>query len=159
MRPDEAVSHLRDRDKPVCYVLESSSVTDLAVLQDACVKLKLPRPQKRLLRRVEGPALVFLSEPAARFLGRAPRPASAPAAATNDCGRWPPIRSSMSSWCPVAMYWGRAPQRERSWFRLLFVEDWAITSRRAQVHAGALQRAQYMIEFDEPISLRASAGR
>jgi glycerol-3-phosphate O-acyltransferase len=49
VRPDEAVSHVRDRDKPVCYVLENSSVTDLAVLQDACVKLKLPRPQKRLL--------------------------------------------------------------------------------------------------------------
>src|SRR3569833_1379723 len=49
VRPDEAVSHVRDRDKPVCYVLENSSITDLAVLQDACVKLRLPRPQKRLL--------------------------------------------------------------------------------------------------------------
>jgi len=30
---------------------------------------------------------------------------------------------------PVAVYWGRAPQRERSWFRLLLVEDWALTTR------------------------------
>ena len=38
------------------------------------------------------------------------------------------------------MYWGRAPQKEGSWFRLLLVEDWAITSRAAQVPAGAVQR-------------------
>src|SRR5450755_3077373 len=49
VRPDEAATWLRERDKPVCYVLEHRSVTDLAVLQDACVRLKLARPRKRLL--------------------------------------------------------------------------------------------------------------
>src|ERR1700731_2665006 len=64
VRPDEAVSRLRDRDKPVCYVLESRSVTDLAVLQDACVKLKLPRPQKRLLRQAKDlRSFFYLSRP------------------------------------------------------------------------------------------------
>ena len=64
VRPDEAVSHVRDRDKPVCYVVENSSVTDLAVLQDACVKLKLPRPQKRLLRQSKDlRSFFYLSRP------------------------------------------------------------------------------------------------
>ncbi|MBV8805085.1 MAG: hypothetical protein JO042_08560, partial [Sinobacteraceae bacterium] len=49
VRPEEAVPRLRERDKPVCYVLETRSITDLAVLHNACVRLKLPRPQKRLL--------------------------------------------------------------------------------------------------------------
>src|SRR3954452_3013165 len=63
-RPDEAVSHLRDRDKPVCYVLESRSAIDLAVLQNACVKLKLPRPQKRLLPKAKDlRSCFYLSRP------------------------------------------------------------------------------------------------
>ena len=53
VRPDDAVAQVRERDKPVCYVLERRSVTDLAVLQDACVKLKLPRPRKRLLPQAD----------------------------------------------------------------------------------------------------------
>jgi glycerol-3-phosphate O-acyltransferase len=30
---------------------------------------------------------------------------------------------------PTAVYWGRAPQKEGSWLRLLFTENWALTSR------------------------------
>ena len=28
---------------------------------------------------------------------------------------------------PVAVYWGRAPQREKSWMRLILSENWALT--------------------------------
>src|ERR1700730_17409089 len=64
VRPDEAVSQVRDRDKPVCYVLERRSLIDLAVLQSACVKLKLPRPQKRLLRQARDlRSFFYLSRP------------------------------------------------------------------------------------------------
>jgi len=50
VRPDDAVEPLRARNNPVCYVLERRDVTDLAVLQNACVRHKLPRPQKRLTK-------------------------------------------------------------------------------------------------------------
>src|SRR5215813_6750129 len=60
----EAALAARDRDKPVCYVLESRSVTDLAVLQNACVRLKLPRPQKRLLPQAKDlRSFFYLSRP------------------------------------------------------------------------------------------------
>src|SRR5207244_10906332 len=48
-RPDAVVARLHARSNPVCYVLEQRSITDLAVLQDACVQLKLARPRKRLI--------------------------------------------------------------------------------------------------------------
>ena len=48
-RPDAVVARLHARSNPVCYVLEQRSMTDLAVLQDACVQLKLARPRKRLI--------------------------------------------------------------------------------------------------------------
>ncbi len=50
VRPEDTLASVQKRDHPVCYVLERRDVTDLAVLQNACVKLKLPRPQKRLVK-------------------------------------------------------------------------------------------------------------
>ena len=45
---------------------------------------------------------------------------------------------------PVAVYWGRAPQREHvSWFRLLFSEDWALASSLRRALAVLLQRPQH----------------
>jgi glycerol-3-phosphate O-acyltransferase len=157
VRPDEAVSHLRDRDKPVCYVLENSSVTDLAVLQDACVKLKLPRPQKRLLHGLKDlRSFFYLSRPRGFWDERLDR-------------RTPPQLQQMIAavaadpqldveLVPVAMYWGRAPQREHSWIRLLLVEDWAITSTARKVMQVLFNGRNTLIEFDEPISLRALMG-
>src|SRR5215472_7688526 len=46
--PEDAASALRGRQHPLCYVLERRSVTDLAVLQEACLALKLPRPGRPL---------------------------------------------------------------------------------------------------------------
>jgi glycerol-3-phosphate O-acyltransferase len=157
VRPDEAVAHLRDRDKPVCYVLENSSVTDLAVLQDACVKLKLPRPQKRLLHGLKDlRSFFYLSRPRGFWDERLDR-------------RTPPQLQQMIAavaadpqldveLVPVAMYWGRAPQREHSWIRLLLVEDWAITSTARKVMQVLFNGRNTLIEFDEPISLRALMG-
>src|ERR1700761_8500534 len=46
--PADAAARLLGRGRPLCYVMEHRSVTDLAVLHSACVRLKLPRPRKRL---------------------------------------------------------------------------------------------------------------
>ncbi len=59
---------------------------------------------------------------------------------------------------PVAVYWGRAPQKERSWFRLLFVEDWALTSRARKIMQVLFNGHNTIIEFDDPISLRSLLG-
>jgi glycerol-3-phosphate O-acyltransferase len=48
VRPEDVVAAPARGHNPVCYVLEARSFTDLAVLQSACVRLKLARPRKRL---------------------------------------------------------------------------------------------------------------
>src|ERR1700761_948722 len=157
VRPDEAVSHVRDRDKPVCYVVENSSVTDLAVLQDACVKLKLPRPQKRLLRQLKAlRSFFYLSRPRGFWderIDRRPPPQLQQMIAALAAN--PELDVEL---VPVAMYWGRAPQKERSWFRLLLVEDWAITSTARKIMQVLFNGRNTLVEFDEPISLRALMG-
>ena len=157
VRPDEAVSHVRDRDKPVCYVLENSSVTDLAVLQDACVKLKLPRPQKRLLRELKDVrSFFYLSRPRGFWDERIDR--RAPAQLQQMIAALAANPELDVELVPVAMYWGRAPQREHSWFRLLLVEEWAIASTARKVMQVLFNGRNTLIEFDEPLSLRALMG-
>ncbi|MFX6254455.1 hypothetical protein ABTF84_20025, partial [Acinetobacter baumannii] len=59
---------------------------------------------------------------------------------------------------PVAVYWGRAPHKERSWFRLLFVEDWALTSRAQKLMQVLINGRATLIEFNEAVSLRSLMG-
>jgi len=157
VRPDEAVSHVRDRDKPVCYVLESRSAIDLAVLQNACVKLKLPRPQKRLLPKAKDlRSCFYLSRPRGFWDERIDRrPPAQLQEMIAALGADPLIDIEL---VPVAVYWGRAPQKEASWFRLLFVEDWAITTRARKFMQVLFNGRNALIEFDEPLSLRTLMG-
>src|SRR5579864_5754424 len=113
VRPDATVARLRDRDNPVCYVLERRSVTDFAVLQNACVRLKLVRPRKRLAPQLRDlPSVLFLSR-VRGFWGE-------------RLDRRPPVHLQQMiaavvadpqldiELIPVAVYWGRAPQKEAS---------------------------------------------
>src|ERR1700686_1934306 len=51
LRPEDAPARLTGRTVPICYVLERRSPIDLAVLQNVCVRERLPRLSRRLLAR------------------------------------------------------------------------------------------------------------
>src|SRR5882757_2297523 len=48
VKPEDAAAEIAARPRPVCYVLERESRTDLAVLSNVCRALHLPRPERRL---------------------------------------------------------------------------------------------------------------
>ena len=48
LRPENAAARLAERVAPVCYVLETSSDSDLNLLHQVCLRERLPRPLKRL---------------------------------------------------------------------------------------------------------------
>ena len=157
VRPDDVVERLHARNNPVCYLIEQRSGLDLSVLQDACVRLKLPRPRKRLVEKAKDlRSFFYLSQPRGFWDERLDR-------------RPPPQLGQMIELLradpqldidlvPVAVYWSRAPQKERSWFRLLFVEDWALTSRARRFMQVLFNGRDVIIEFDDPISLRSLLG-
>src|SRR6185437_11852422 len=126
--PEDITGRLQSRSAAVCYVLERRSLTDLAILQRACVRLKLPRPRKRLIGESSDLRSYFYLSRPRRFwderLDRSPPPQLDQMLAALDAAPDFDI-----DFVPVAVYWGRAPQREGSWFRLLLVENWALTSR------------------------------
>src|SRR5579862_2409826 len=154
VRPDDAVLRLRERTNPICYVLERRSAADVAVLQNACVQLRLPRPAKRLLAESkELRSFFYLSRPRGFWDERLDRRPPAQLRQLIEMLRAHP--QTDIDLVPVAVYWGRAPQREVSWFRLLLVEDWALTSRARKFLQVLFNGRDTIIEFDEPLSLRA----
>ena len=155
--PEDAAAKLQGRSNPVCYVLERRSATDLAVLQNVCARLKFPRPRRRLpghggnlhsyfyLSRLRG----FWNERLDR------RPPQQIAQLLHLLDADPELDVDL---VPVAVYWGRAPQREKSWFRLLLGENWALTSRLRKLPQVLFNGRDTLVEFEEPISLRSLVG-
>jgi glycerol-3-phosphate O-acyltransferase len=155
--PGDAATRLLGRGKPVCYVMEHRSLTDFAVLNSACVKLKLPRPRKRLLAQSADLRSFFYLDRrgglGAEPLDRRPPPILARLV---DLLRVDPAVDV--DLVPAAVFWGRAPQREASWFRLLLVDDWVITSRVRRFFQVIFNGRNTLLELDEPVSLRSLLG-
>ena len=112
--PEDALQRLHGRARPLLYVLEERSVSDLLALEIACMKGGLRRPGKRFkLRSFQlAHSAVALERRAGVLRRRADRRTpreltQAIAAAAAD----PALEFDV---VPVAVYWGRAPQREKS---------------------------------------------
>ena len=155
--PENVAAQLRGLEHPLCYVLERRSVTDLAVLQQACRALRLPRPDRPLRGGTRGLRSYFYLSRLRGFWGeRLDRRPPAPLAQMIAILRTDPQADFLL--VPVAVYWGRAPQKEGSWLRLLLVEDWALTSRARKFLQVLFNGRDTLIELDEPVSLRAALG-
>ena len=155
--PEDGEARLRERRRPVCYVLERSSAVDLAVLQNVCERLNLPRPRRRRLRRRgERPSYLYLSRVRGFWNERVDR---RPPPQIAQLLRLLEVDSNADiDLVPVSVYWGRAPQREKSWLRLLLVENWALSSRVRTFLQVLISGRDTLVEFNEPVSLRSLIG-
>jgi glycerol-3-phosphate O-acyltransferase len=155
--PENPAALLAGLSHPVCYVLERRSVSDLAVLQQACLALRLPRPG-RALRGLgkEVRSYFYLTQPHGFWSTRPDRRPPPQLAQMIRALRADPAADF--NLVPVAVYWGRAPQREGSWVRLLLVEDWVLATRLRKFLQVLFNGRDTLVEFDEPLSLRQLLG-
>jgi glycerol-3-phosphate O-acyltransferase len=156
VRPESATASIGAiQASPVCYVLERRSAVDLAALENLCKREHLPRPSGRILGRKQ--SAVHAAIPLLRTRGIFdPR-----------IDRRPPVelvrmiqaleRDSTLDvrLVPIAVYWGRAPQKEGSWWRLLFTENWVLGSGFRKLMQVLINGRFTMIEIGEPVSLRS----
>jgi glycerol-3-phosphate O-acyltransferase len=155
--PEDAAAQLRGRPRPLCYVLEQRSGADLAVLQQACAALRIPRPGRALGGGThELRSYFWLTQPRGllgqRLDRRSPRQLAQMIAA---------LRADPEAdfdLVPAAVYWGRAPQKEASWLRLLLSEDFGVPSRARKFLQVLFNGRDTLLELDEPLSLRALLG-
>ena len=159
--PEDALSRLHGRARPLLYVLEERSTSDLLALEIACMQGGLRRPGKRLkLRELDLPhSAVALERRAGVLRKRAdrrtpPELSRAVAAAGADAALELDV-------VPVAVYWGRAPQREKSWLGLMLSENWAFVGPFRRLLSIVFNGRSTLIRFGEPRSIRgyATAGQ
>ncbi len=154
IKPDDAAAAIAARPRPVCYVLERESQTDLAVLSLVCARLSLPSPERRLpigARRADK-AYFELIRPAGLFTTRqalsAPRYLVQLVAAA---AAHPQVDVDL---LPVAIFWGRAPHKEASVWRLLFTENWVLVGRFRKMLNVLVNGRNVLVHFGEPVRLR-----
>jgi glycerol-3-phosphate O-acyltransferase len=153
IKPDDAVAAIAARPRPVCYVLERESQTDFAVLNSVCAQHNLPRPARRLMmgaRRADRAYFELMRRPSlfTRNAARAPRYLVQLIAAA---AAHPQFDVDL---VPVAIFWGRAPHKEVSWWRLLFSEDWILVGRFRKFLSLIFNGRNTLVYFGEPIRLR-----
>jgi len=155
LRPEDAAARI-GRAAPVCYVLEQRSRVDLAVLQSVCVRERLPRPGRRLLaQRLRNRRSCFaLARGVGLWRKRLDRrPPELLLLLIEALRSDPTLEVSL---VPAAVYWGRAPQKERSLIRLLLSEDWVIGSRLRHFFSVLVNgRNNTTVQLGEPLALRS----
>jgi glycerol-3-phosphate O-acyltransferase len=155
VQPPEPPPILLSPAVPVCYVLERDSKADLAVLGNVTEKLRLTYPEKRSSNLPVEQRRSYFDVGRRRHFWDASDVRRPPPylLALVEALRVDPLRDVLL--VPTAVYWGRAPQKEGSWVRLLFAENWALTSRARKFFAVMINGRNVMVELGEPISLRA----
>ena len=139
--------------RPVVYALEKRSVVDLAVLEYICREKSLPAPLAPLGVGARLPVSVMFLERRAGFLRmridrRIPQTLRDLAAlAATDIGFEADV-------VPVSLFWGRSPDRERSWLRLLVAEGWDIGGRFRKVLSLLVNGRNLLMLFGEALPLQ-----
>lgn len=153
-RPPDVAQTLTARNRQICYVLERDSLSDLLALQDLCVRSGLPRPSRRLGTIGERRSLFALERSGGLFRQRVDR--RTPQLLTRLVAAASVDRRFDIDLVPVGIFWGRAPQKEGSWFRLLLSENWALAGRFRKFMTVLFNGRNTQVQFGEPLSLRAA---
>jgi len=153
--PEDIAGRLAGRGRHVCYVLEHDSLSDFLALQDVCVERGLPRPSRRLnFGPLSQARSVFYMEARTGFLRqrvdrRVPSLLAELIAHARDNAELD------LDLVPVALYWGRAPQKEGSLLRLLFTENWAFVGRVRKFFTVLINGRNVVLQFGDPQPLRS----
>src|SRR4029434_4383465 len=118
VRPPDIAQRLAASNRPKCYVLEQESLADLLVLQDTCVNLGVPRPSRRLVigKVSERRSVCYLERSSGFFGTRIDR--RPPELLANLVDAASADETLDLDIVPVAIYWGRAPEKEGSMWQL-----------------------------------------
>lgn len=150
-----------DPDKPVCYVLQYRSLSARLVLEQVCLKSSLPSSQSPLkigdhqIKR----SVFFLYEPQGNLLKKRQTPTVS--------GRLKQIIHDVAEqtaedtetaldvqMVPVSLFWGRSPEKEKSWLKLLLSDGWSVPSHLKQLFIILLHGRRTLVQFNQALSVQ-----
>jgi len=154
IHPEAPADLIAGSDAAVCYILENGGLADVLALKRACDLHGLPSPNepfefcgKRYSHRfVALRPLVGLV-----FRRRSPEGSRRLKQLVGKATR---NRKELLL-VPVAIYWGRSPDKERSLFKLLFAENWDGVGRTRKLFATLLLGRNTLLRFSHPLPISA----
>ncbi len=151
VQPAEPATLLANCDAPVCYVLETGGLADTLALANACRKYGLPPPREALqIGGISEPRLVVLRRMRGYLLRRRQK---------GSLRLKRLVEASVAAGgrelllVPVAIYWGRSPDKEHAWFKLLFLENWEVAGRTRKLIATIFHGRNTLLRFSEPLPI------
>ncbi|MEM8816683.1 MAG: glycerol-3-phosphate 1-O-acyltransferase PlsB [Pseudomonadota bacterium] len=154
VQPDVPLELIDSAHAEVVYVLETGGLADTLALERICARKDMPLPSESfsyggrrenrrvvILRRREG---VLFRRASTRGSPRLRRLVEAGANADADL-----------LLIPVAIYWGRSPDKARSFFKLFFSENWEVVGRTRKFLATLLVGRDTLLRYSEALPLRS----
>jgi glycerol-3-phosphate O-acyltransferase len=159
--PEHFVERFAEYTRPLCFVLTTNAQADQGVLrrlllQPAWQKIfaagnrVLPSGEVICLRRWAG---AFGN----RLDYRLPNELRTLVASVHGAARLSDASHDVDI-IPVTLFWGRAPDKEPSWWRLRFGETWTDSGALRRALAVMFNGRNLVVQFGEPVSLRSLMG-
>jgi len=153
VQPDDPAQYLTGDGAEVCYVLETGGLADTLALERICRMHGMPSPAGSLrfggIR--ENPRLVVLRRMSGFMLRRNRATGSMRLKRLAEASRNADGKELLL--IPVAIYWGRSPDKERSLLKILFSENWEVAGRTRKFFATVLHGRNTLLRFSEPATL------
>lgn len=145
---------LIDPALPVIYVLEVGGLADRAALAQICVHHGLPLPSAEFNYggQKESSSVVVLRQRRGGLFGKHRNMLSNRLNRVIEAGNLD--NAGELQVVPVSIYWGRAPGKEASFWRLLFTENWQFAGRTRKFFTTVFHGRHTLLQFSEPLSLR-----
>jgi glycerol-3-phosphate O-acyltransferase len=154
IQPESPTEYITDSTAAVCYVLETGGLADVLALERACALNGMPSPtgsfefcgvkeSRRfvVMRRMKG---FWARRPSAAGSRRLKRLVEG----ADNCEQELLL-------IPVAIYWGRSPEKERSVFKLMLSENWDIIGRTRKLLVTLLHGRNTLLRFSHALPIRS----
>jgi glycerol-3-phosphate O-acyltransferase len=154
IRPEAPAELIAGSDAAVIYVLESGGLADLLALERACLRHGLPSPNDSFEfcgKRYSHRFVVLRPLVGILFRRRSPEGSLRLRQLVDKATR---NRKELLL-VPVAIYWGRSPDKEGSFFKLLFSENWDVVGRSRKFFATLLLGRDTLLRFSHPLPISA----
>ncbi|MDX1817087.1 MAG: glycerol-3-phosphate 1-O-acyltransferase PlsB [Marinobacter sp.] len=144
-----------DPEKPVCYVLQYSSLSSRLVLEQEVIRAHLPGASEALPVK-NGPSHSFFflyRRIGGLFSGGRQTPVP-----TNEFQAL--VRYGLEhpeqdvQIVPVSLFWGRSPDKEKSLVKLLLSDTWSVAGRLQKFLIIMVHGRNTYVQFNQPLSLK-----
>ena len=154
IQPEAPSEYITDDKAAVCYVLETGGLADVLALEKACATHGMPSPTESFEFCGVNESKRFIVMRRQTGFWRRRRSASASRRLKRLVDGADQCEQELLL-IPVAIYWGRSPEKERSFFKLMLSENWDIIGRTRKFFVTLLYGRDTLLRFSHALPIRS----